>query len=585
MKFLWTYLRRQRGILATALILAAINQIFSLLDPQIFRITVDRYVSHASAFARHDFLRGISLLLLASVGVALVSRIAKNFQNYFVSVIVQRVGTQLYSTSVRHSFSLPYAVFEDQRSGELLQKLQKARTDTEQFIKSAINTLFFSLIGILFVVVYALTVHWAIGLLYLLAVPALGVATFAISRGIKAAQRRVVVESAALAGSTTETIRNVELVKSLGLTEQEVARLNAVNDKILRLELEKIVVIRKLSFIQGTIVNALRSLLLFLMFWLIYVGSITLGEMFSLFIYSFFIFSPMAELGDVAADYQSARASVERLQEILRLPPEPRPVHPQPIGTLQALTFENVHFKHSQTERAAVQGISLEVRPGETVAFVGPSGSGKTTLIKLMVGLYRPASGTVRFNSVDSRELDPEALRSRIGLVAQDTQLFAGTIRENLLFVNPQASDTDCLKALRAAAAQALLDRNTLGLETRIGEGGLKLSGGEKQRLAIARALLRNPDLIIFDEATSSLDSLTEKSITETIRTIAHDRPHLMTILVAHRLSTISHADRIYVLEKGRVIEQGNHQQLLDRGGLYAALWREQSAASPSNRA
>lgn len=567
-------------MLVGALALAAINQIFSLLDPQIFRLTIDRYVSRAGAFSQDTFLRGVGLLLLASVGAALISRIAKNFQDYLVNVIIQRVGTQMYASSVRHSFSLPYSVFEDQRSGELLQKLQKARTDTQDFLKSAINVLFFSMVGVLFVLSYAFIVHWAVGLLYVAAIPVIATITYLISRSIKAAQKRVVIETANLAGSTTETIRNVELVKSLGLTDQEIDRLNAVNDKILRLELQKIIIIRKLSFIQGTIVNGLRSLLLLLMFWLIYTGALSLGEMFSLFIYSFFVFTPLAELGEVAANYQSARASVERLEEILKLKPETRPEHPKTVGQVQTLEFDQVHFRHERAEQAAIQNVTLKMQAGTTVAFVGPSGSGKTTLMKLIVGLYHPQRGAVRFNGLATTEVDLDALRNRIGLVAQDTQLFAGTIRENLVFVKPRASDAEALAVLHAAAADSILDRSTQGLDTKIGEGGLKLSGGEKQRLAIARALLRSPDLIIFDEATSSLDSLTEKSITDTIRRIGQSQPHLLTLLVAHRLSTVSHADQIHVLENGRVVESGTHRQLLERQGLYAALWREQSAVN-----
>ena len=213
------------------------------------------------------------------------------------------------------------------------------------------------------------------------------------------------------------------------------------------------------------------------------------------------------------------------------------------------------------------------------MAFVGPSGSGKTTLVKLIVGLYRPTSGKIEFGGIDINDIDLERFRNRIGLVAQDTQLFAGTIRENLLFASPNSTDEECLGALKAAAATSLLDRGGKGLETRIGEGGLKLSGGEKQRLAIARALLRKPDLLIFDEATSSLDSITEEQITQTIREIEKQRASHINVLVAHRLSTIMHADTIYVLEKGKLVEQGTHDELLKQKGLYAALWRQQIAS------
>lgn len=582
MKFIWKYLRRYKKILVLALALAMINQVFSLLDPQIFRVIIDRFAQQVGHYTSGQFFRGIIVWLLASMGVALVSRVAKNFQDYYTNVITQRLGTSLYAASVEHALSLPYSVFEDQRSGELLQKLQKARTDTQTLVTSLISTVFFAAVGIIFVLVYATIVHWTIGLLFFLVIPVISGVTYFISRNIKQAQQSVVRETADLAGSTTETIRNVELVKSLGLDEQEIARLNSVNNRILGLELKKIRLIRQLSFIQGTLVNTLRSALLLLMLWLLFNGQITIGQLFSLFIYSFFIFTPLADFGQVATQYQEARASVEILEGVLKMKPAPKPDRTVTLGPLQNIEFDQVSYQHHSASQPAIAQISFNVKDGEKVAFVGPSGSGKTTIMKLIVGLYGTQSGRVRINNIDLANIDIEAYRRKIGLVSQDTQLFAGTIRENLLFVSPQASDDDCRQVLAAAAATSLLERGGLGLDTKIGEGGIKISGGEKQRLAIARALLRKPDLIIFDEATSSLDSITEQAITETIDQVVTTRPNLITILVAHRLSTVARADRIYVLEKGKIIEQGKHQELLGAGGLYAALWRQQSAISES---
>lgn len=581
MRLLWRHVQRYRRILYGALGLAAINQIFSLLDPQIFRLIIDRYASQASRLTPGVFLRGVTLWLLAAVGVALVSRVAKNFQDYFVNMVTQRVGTALYAQGVQHALALPFAVFEDQRSGELLQKLQKARQDAVSVITGAVNVVFLSMVGVLFVLGYAFTVHGLVGLVYTLVIPTLGVTTFAVSRRIKSAQARIVSESAALAGSTTETLRNVELVKSLGLERQEVARLNTVNDRILALELKKIRLVRTLSFFQGTMINAMRSLMLLLLLWLIARQQITLGEFFSLYIYSFFVFNPLYELSVVATQFHEARASLDQLQAILDLKPEPRPTSPRLLGPLRTIAFANVSFRYASAQQPSVARISLTIASGQTIAFVGPSGSGKSTLVKLLVGLYLPTDGALRFNDCSVAALNLQELRDRIGFVAQETQLFAGSIRENLLFVKPQGTDADCLEVLRQAAALGIVQRGDRGLETTIGEGGMKLSGGERQRLAIARALLRQPELLIFDEATSSLDSITEKAITQTVQTIAAARPNLMTVIVAHRLSTVAQAQPIYVMERGRIIEHGAHAELLAAGGLYAALWREQSARQP----
>jgi ATP-binding cassette subfamily B protein len=577
-RLLYSYLLRHKHLVVAALVLATINHVFSLLDPQVMRLIVDRYALKAGSMAREEFMRGVGLLLLAYVGVALISRIAKNFQDYFVNVISQRTGAQLYERSVSHSFSLPYAVFEDQRSGEILQKMHKARADAQSLINNSINFLFIALVGLVFVTVYGFTVHWAVGLVYALLAPSLGTLMFFLSRRIKTQQKVIVTQTAELAGSTTETLRNVELVKSLGLENQEISRLNTVNGRILELELKKVRFLRFYSFLQGTIINGTRASILFLTLWLLYNGKLSLGEFYALFFYSFPIFSPLAELGAIIAQYQEAKASMEKLEEVLAIPPAPKPAEPVAVGQLMRVAFEDVEFTYPSSSAPSLEAIDLEIRAGETVAFVGPSGSGKTSLVKLLVGLYRPTGGRLSINGIDIADVDSDELRGRIGLVTQETQLFAGTIRDNLLFVNPSATDQQCIEVLRQAAALPIIERGGKGLETKIGEGGIKISGGERQRLAIARALLREPELIIFDEATSSLDSITEKAITATIRELTTNGHRRMTVLVAHRLSTIAHAQRIHVLAKGHIVETGTHESLLAAGGLYAALWREQSA-------
>jgi ATP-binding cassette, subfamily B, bacterial len=575
MKLLYSYLRHYRGLIAAALALATINQVFSLLDPLIFRHVIDEYATRFQEYTTGEFFRGVSVLLGAAVGVAFISRVAKNFQDYYINVITQRLGARLYSDGIQHSLELPYSVFEDQRSGETLGRLQKVRSDVERLITMAINVLFTSLVGIIFVMVYAFSVHWLIAPAYFLTVPILGLLSSVLSRRIKQIQKVIVAETTALAGSTTESLRNIELVKSLGLGRQEIARLNGTTQKILRLELKKVRYLRSLSFIQGTSVNFLRTSIMFLMLYLIYTRAITVGQFFSLFIYSFFIFGPLQELGNVINVYRETEASLNVFEQILAMPKESKPIDPVPLLDLRTLAFDHVSFQHQSASSPAVSDISFSMRRGETIAFVGPSGAGKTTLVKLLVGLYQPRSGRILYNDVAGGDIDLDGLRARIGFVTQDTQLFSGTIRENLLFVNPAASDAECLDVLRQAACDSLLARADRGLDTLIGEGGVKVSGGEKQRLSIARALLRRPHLLVFDEATSSLDSLTEEGIVDTIRDVA-TTGDAMTVLIAHRLSTILHADRIYVLERGRIVETGAHHELVDQKGLYYAMWRQQ---------
>src|ERR1051325_42159 len=575
MRLLLRYCKQYWPTVAAALVLAAINQIFSLFDPMIFQRIVDRYANKHAQYTRTEFIHGTGSLLLLMVGVTFVSRVAKNFQDYFVNVIVQRLGAQMYSDGVRHSLDLPYQVFEDQRSGETLGKLQKVRQDVEKFVNAAINVVFTTLIGLVFVTWYAWHVHKLIVPAFFSTVPVLAVVSLTLSRRIKKMQKVIVAETTALAGSTTESLRNIELVKSLGLANQEVGRLNTVTQKILGLELKKVKYVRSLSFVQGTTVNALRTSILFMMLYLIFRQEISVGQFFALMFYSFFIFTPLQELGNIINTYRETEVSLNNFQQILDTPRDPKPVDPVPVKDLMTLQFEDVAFKHQSADVLALNKINFTAARGDTIAFVGPSGAGKSTLVKLLVGLYTPKSGTILYNGIPVNRVDLNELREKIGFVTQDTQLFAGTIRENLLFVNPSATDAECMEVLHKAAAHSLLERADRGLNTLIGEGGIKVSGGEKQRLSIARALLRRPQLLVFDEATSSLDSLTEEEISKTIREVASNQ-EAITILIAHRLSTIMHADRIYVLERGRIVESGRHSELVEKKGLYYAMWRQQ---------
>ncbi len=575
MKLLFGYLKGYRKLFSLALFLAAINILFSLIDPYIFRRMFDDYVMKFTHISSSDFFSGVGVLVLLMMGAAFVSRVAKNFQDYYTNVLTQRLGVQIYSEGVEHSLKLPYQVFEDQRSGETLGRLQKVRLDTEKVIQSVVGFVFPTIVGILFVIVYSLYVHWAIAPAYFFGMLAIGWMSWVLGKKIKAIQKTIVAKTTALAGSTTESLRNIELVKSLGLAGQEISRLNSTTDKILQLELQKVKYVRWLSFLQGSVVNALRNGILFMMMYLVFMHEITIGQFFSLYIYSFIIFSPLQELGNIINTFREAEASLNIFDEILKMPIERKPAHPIPLGTIETLSFEDVSFKHLTASTFALTNVNFSTGRGQTIAFVGPSGAGKTTLVKLLVGLYPPQSGRVLYNNISSADIDVDELRERIGFVTQDTQLFSGTIRENLLFVNPKATDEECMQMLEKASCQSLLARAPEGLDTVIGEGGVKVSGGEKQRLSIARALLRRPNLLVFDEATSSLDSLTEEEITSTIRDVSSSTD-LITILIAHRLSTIMHADRIHVLEQGQIVEAGRHHDLLEMKGLYYAMWRQQ---------
>ena len=581
MKILFQYIKPFKGLVLLAFILAGINQTFSLFDPMIFGKLIDEFAKNPSLDAaghqrtQSDFLWGVSNMLLLLVGTAMVSRIAKAFQDYTVNVIIQKFGAALFTDGLKHSMQLPYQAFEDQRSGETLSILTKARADCEKFISYVVNVLFGIIVSVIFVSIYATRLHWSIIPIYIGGASLIAYVTNLLSKQIKVIQKTIVKETTSLAGTTTESLRNIELIKSLGLTTQEIQRLNNNTYKILALELKKVKNVRSLSFIQGTMVNFLRQVITFTLMWLIFKQVLTVGQLISLQFYSFFIFGPLQEIGSIILSYRETEASLNNFDALMKKPIEQTPTNPIAVGDIQHLAFNQVGFQHQTANFKAIDNISFEAKKGETVAFVGPSGAGKSTLVKLLVGLYQPQEGQILVNDVNSNNIDMTGLRNQISFVTQDTQLFAGTIRENLAFVAPNATEEDMLVALTKASCSNILDKGGNGLATLIGEGGLKLSGGEKQRLSIARALLRHPHLLIFDEATSSLDSITEESITDTIRQLSAEREQI-TIMIAHRLSTIIHATRIYVLEKGQVIEKGTHDSLLLEKGLYYAMWRQQ---------
>lgn len=582
MKLLYGYLKPYKWLIGLTMLLATINTVFSLIDPIIFgkiiKLSQDINIKqeNGSNFSWDDFFSATLTLLLMSMGTAMMSRIAKNMQDYFANVVIQKFGARIFTDGLQHAMKLPYQEFEDQRSGETLSILTKVRTDTEKFINYFVNALFAIIVGVIFVFIYAsVYVHWSVPIAYVVGISLLSWGTNALSKKVKLIQKKIVSSTTSLAGTTTESLRNIELVKSLGLTQQEVKRLNADTYKILGLELTKVKRIRSISFLQGTLVNTLRQVILFLLMWLVFKDKMQPHEMVTMQFFSFFIFGPLQEIGNIILSYREAEASINNYHKLMEKQPEMKPENPVYLGNVENLSFVNVGFKHITAKQKAIDGISFSVKQGETVAFVGPSGSGKTTLMKLLVGLYRPQEGKVLYNALDENEIDFEDLRKQIGFVTQDTQLFSGTIKENLLFVNPEATEEEIQSALDKASCESLLKRTDNGINSVIGEGGLKLSGGEKQRISIARALLRNPRLLLFDEATSALDSITEEDITATIREVSA-RKEQITLLIAHRLSTIMHADRIYVLEKGVIVETGSHDELLAEKGLYYAMWRQQ---------
>jgi ATP-binding cassette, subfamily B, bacterial len=575
MKIIWKYLKPHKKLILLSLFLAGGAQLLNLIDPVIFGKIIDRYASGKSNLPENKQISGVLYWLLLALGIALLSKLLKAFQDYTTRKAVARFGMHIFNDGLKQTLRLSFQEFEESRSGTTLSILQKVKTDAERFINSFINVLFSSLVGVGFLIWYSINKNWLLIPVFFIGIILLGSLTGLLSKRIKTVQRSINRQTDAQAGVITESLRNIELVKSLGLTFPEIRRLNEQTRKIFDLEMYKAKKVSFLSFLQGNALNLLKQSILFILLWLIFRKILSTGELIAMQFISTAIFVPLQDLGNMILLYREADASLRSFDRLMDKPIEKRPENPVDIGILHSLRFDQVVFRHQTAGFNAIDGISFSIQTGRTIAFVGPSGSGKSTLVKLLVGLYVPVSGKIYFNDQVSSHIRYNPLRRQIGFVTQDTQLYAGTIKDNMLFVNSAATDNEINDALKKASATALIAKASHGINTILGENGMKLSGGEKQRISIARALLRKPRLLIFDEATSALDSITEEDITRTIRGISESKEE-MTILIAHRLSTVMHADSIFVLEKGKISETGSHQELLDRKGLYYAMWRQQ---------
>ena len=575
MQFIIKYLKNYKWLLASSLILAVINQLFSMMDPQVMQWLMDNYLTKADKWTSQEYMYGILIGLVGFVWVAMVSRVAKNFQDYFTNVMTQSIGMRIYQETIEHTFSLPYSDLEDQQSGNLLNKIQKAKESMQTYIYQIISVAFISAVAVVFVIWYSFGVDWRIWLVYASLIPIMLWTSTTISKKIKSAQETITKESSKVSWSITESIRNMSLIKMLWLVWQEMTRLSDVNDKVLWLELSKVKQVRSIEFIQWTLINSMRVGLMWFLAYLVYDGSITIGQLMSLYFYSFFIFGMLGQFGMVVKSYQEAKANDELLEEIKNKIPEKDTSNGIYIDKVREISADNISFSYSK-DSELLSNISFDINKWESIAFVWLSGSGKSTVLKLLAWLYKTQSWSIKINSQDISNINIDSYKKQLWIVAQDAQLFSGTMADNLRFVNPGASDEEIRFVLEQAALTEFVKELPNDIDTYIWEGGLKLSGGQKQRLAIARALLRNPSILIFDEATSALDSLVEKEITQTIQNIWGKDSEMMIVLVAHRLSTIMHADRIYVMQKGKIIESWNHKELIGNNWLYNAMRREQ---------
>jgi len=383
MKIIWKYLKPFRGWLALAMGLAALAQVLGLFDPIIFGKIIDQFAVNPGGRGEAELIHGALKWLALAVAVGTGARVFHALTDYVTRLIVQKFGLAVFDAGLRQTLRLPYHEFEETSSGHVLSVLTKVRHDNERFISSFISVLFSSLVGVVFVVWYAITMHWALVPVFLVGVVVLGGLTGLLSRRIKTIQRAVVSETNKMSGAITESLRNIELVKSLGLTYPEIRRLKGFTRRIFGLEMQKVKRVRTLAFLQGAALLLLKESILFVLLWLIFRDMLSPGELISMQFISTRIIFPLQDLGNIILSYREAQASLQLFDELMRKQPEERPAEPVEVGEIESLRFDRVSFRYKSGRQDAIAGLSFTARRGETVAFVGPSGSGKSTLVKL----------------------------------------------------------------------------------------------------------------------------------------------------------------------------------------------------------
>ena len=566
---LWPRIWAHRRSLAVATVCLVASAAVSLAFPMIVRELLD------AAFQRRDaaLLNRIALLL---AGMFVIQAGLNFSQAYLLSATGERVIAGLRQDLFDHLVRLPPGFFADRRTGELTSRLSADTGTLQSVVSHQVSELSRQVLLLVGGVILLTLTHPRLTATTLAVVPIVVGAVWFFGRRLRKISTGVQDRVADATAVAEEAFSQIRTVQSFAREPWESSRYAQQMANVIRVAIRR-------AMVRGTFFAAI-TLATFggvtVVLWqggtLVLEGTLTAGRLVSFLLYTITVAGAVGSLASLFSSYQEAVGAAGRVFELLATPstvadpPAPRPL-PRPVRG--DVVFSDVTFRYQPDTAPAVEHVSLRIAPGEIVALVGPSGAGKTTLANLLPRFWDVGSGSITLDGIDVRELALADLRGAVGTVPQEPALFSGTVSENIAYGRPTAAAMEIAAAARAAHAEEFIERLPQGYDTLVGERGVKLSGGQRQRIAIARALLKDPAVLILDEATSSLDTESERLIEDALERLLKGRS---TLIIAHRLSTVRRADRLCVLDRGHLVEEGTHDALLARGGLYARLYQHQ---------